>query len=119
MKDQTFTFEQVLAIIDYVKPKKQTDLFVPDLQPESSVKSFGHAIVVADRGHVWVGDITVDNDWCLIKSARAIRFWGTTKGLNQLANEGPQSGTKLDAAADLRINMKALIAIIPTKERWV
>lgn len=103
----TLTIEQAFALAAALNGK-----------PATASTDHGHAIVVADRGHVWVGDVTTDGEWCSIKGARAIRIWGTTKGLNQLANEGPQSGTKLDATADLRVTMKAVIAVIPTKGRW-
>ncbi len=104
----TLTIEQAVAIAAVLNGNA----------PKCATENHGHAIVVADRGHVWVGDATTDDKWCHIKGARAIRLWGTTNGLNQLANEGPLSGTKLDAAADLRVSAKAVIAIIPTKDRW-
>lgn len=104
----TLTIEQALALASVLNGK-----------PEATAEmNHGHAIVVADRGHVWVGDVTTNNEWCVIKGARIIRIWGTTAGLNQLANEGPLPGTKLDAAADLRVSAKAVIAIIPTRDRW-
>lgn len=102
------TVEQAFALASVLNGK-----------PSSATQTdHGHAIVVADRGHVWVGDVTTDGEWCNIKSARIIRLWGTKGGLNELANNGPTSSTKLDAASDLRVNMKAVIAVIPTKGRW-
>lgn len=83
-------------------------------------RDHGFAIVIAERGHVWVGDVTTDERWCEITGARIVRFWGTTKGLNQLANSGPTNKTTLDEAAELpiAINMRAVIGIIPCKGRW-
>ena len=79
----------------------------------------GHAIVVADRGHVWVGDVEVAEEWVCIAGACAIRRWGTAKGLNELANEGPLENTKLDAPATLSVSRRAVIAIIPTEaSKW-
>lgn len=78
------------------------------------------SIVVADRGHVWVGEVTERSaDWVKISGARVIRRWGTTDGLNQLANDGPRRDTKLDAPADLEVRTGAVIAIIPCEaEKW-
>lgn len=79
----------------------------------------GYAIVIADRGHVWVGATTVTNDWVTIADARAIRRWGTTQGLNELAQKGPLAETKLDAASTVRVSRKAVIALIPTESaKW-
>lgn len=79
----------------------------------------GKAIVVADRGHVWIGDVTTGGDFADIAGARCIRRWGTTDGLNQLAKDGPQDGTRLDAAADLKVRQGAIIAIIPVAtDKW-
>ena len=82
-------------------------------------EAHGLALVVADRGWVWVGDVTTTFDWVEIKGARCVRRWGTSKGINELANSGPQPNTKLDAAADVKVSRKALIAIIPCEaEKW-
>jgi hypothetical protein len=108
MTTPTLTVEQAFALAAALNGKPAS----------ASSTDHGHAIVVADRGHVWVGDVVTDGEWANIKGARIIRLWGTTKGLNQLANEGPLSGTKLDDRADVRVSMKAVIAIIPTKDRW-
>ena len=74
----------------------------------------GFAIVVLDRGFVYVGDTTVDGEWCLITDARNIRRWGTTKGLGELALSGPQAKTQLDAVGTLRAPLRAVISIIDT-----
>ena len=79
----------------------------------------GLALVVADRGFVWVGKVRTTSDWVEIEAGRAVRRWGTSEGLNELANKGPLTNTRLDAAADLKVNRKALIAIIPCEvDKW-
>lgn len=40
----------------------------------------GTAIVVLDRGFVYVGQVTIDGDWCVITDAQNVRRWGTTRG---------------------------------------
>jgi hypothetical protein len=71
----------------------------------------GFAIVVLDRGFVYVGKVEIEDDWCIIKEARNIRQWGTTKGLGELV-DGPTSKTVLDVVGTLRAPMRAVISII-------
>jgi hypothetical protein len=75
----------------------------------------GHAIVVLDRGFIYVGNVRHDGDWCVIENARNVRVWGTTQGLGQLALEGPQPNTKLDAVGTVRAPSRAVIHLIDTE----
>ena len=78
----------------------------------------GLAIVVLDRGFVYIGKVTVDGDWCVIESAKNIRVWGTTKGLGELVN-GPTSSTKLDQVGTVRAPMRAVISVIDVEaSKW-
>lgn len=80
----------------------------------------GRVLVVADRGHVWAAqDATFDADFIRLKKARAVRRWGTSEGLNELAQKGPLPNTRLDAAADVLVSRRALIAVVPCEaEKW-
>jgi len=80
---------------------------------------FGFAIVVLDRGFVYVGDVEVDDEWCVIRNARNIRIWGTARGLGQLALEGPTDKTALDAVGTVRATRHAMIHLIDTEaSKW-
>jgi len=74
----------------------------------------GFAIVVADRGFVYVGNIEHDGEWCIVTGAKNIRYWGTTNGLGELALCGPTDKTKLDDVGTVRIPARAVINIIDT-----
>jgi hypothetical protein len=74
----------------------------------------GFAIVVLDRGFVYVGDVSCDSDWCVITNASNIRIWGTTNGLGELVS-GPTSKTVLDRVGTVRAPMRAVISIIEAK----
>ena len=74
----------------------------------------GFGIAVLDRGFVYVGQIAHDGDWCIITNARNIRYWGTERGLGQLALEGPTDKTKLDAVGTVRVPAHAVIHIVDT-----
>lgn len=79
----------------------------------------GVAIVVADRGFVYVGRVEVDEDFCVVEQAKNIRKFGTERGLGQLALEGPQENTVLDEVGIVRIPMRAVISIIDTEAaKW-
>jgi len=53
-------------------------------------------IIVADRGWVFVGDCTDNEDGSVtIYNAKNIRRWGTSKGLGELV-DGPLPNTKTD-----------------------
>lgn len=53
-------------------------------------------ICVLQRGWVMVGYYQRDGDNCSLNKASVIRNWGTTKGLGEIALEGPKGSTKLD-----------------------
>ena len=79
----------------------------------------GFAIVVCDRGFIYVGNVVHDGDWCVISNARNIRYWGTTRGLGELAINGPTEKTKLDEVGTVRVPARAVINIIDTEEvKW-
>ena len=77
----------------------------------------GFCIVVADRGFVYVGKMTWDGEFALVEDARNIRYWGTTKGLGELALGGPNPKTILDPVGAVRIPCRAVINIIDTDEK--
>ena len=68
-------------------------------------------IVVLDRGFVYVGRVSYEDDFLILNNARNIRKWGTTKGLGELVN-GPLSDTVTDAVGTVRAPMRALISLI-------
>ena len=69
-------------------------------------------IVVAQRGWIFVGEYSEEDGHAGLGHAKCIRRWGTTKGLGQLAEVGPQSGTVLDHAGVVRVPMANKIADI-------
>ena len=87
------------------------------MEKKTTLRGFG--IVVLDRGFVYVGDVVIDDYWCVISDARNIRYWGTERGLGQLALEGPTPKTKLDIVGVVRAPMRAVISVIDSEEsKW-
>lgn len=77
----------------------------------------GFGICVIERGFVYVGTITDDGEWCVITDARNIRYWGTERGLGQLALEGPTEKTKLDAVGTVRVPHAGVIHILDSEAK--
>lgn len=91
------------------------DVRIEPLAPNSS-RDFGLAIVIADRGHVWIGRVTLRDGFATITHGAAIRIWGTTNGLGQLAKTGPTENTKLDPVPVVIVRDDAVIAYLPCEE---
>lgn len=72
-------------------------------------------IVVADRGWVFVGDCTDNEDGTVtITHSKNIRRWGTKSGLGELVN-GPLPETKADDYGSVRLTPIIQIAV---KRGW-
>lgn len=79
---------------------------------KSATVNHGLQIAILDRGFVYVGEVTTDAEWCVITNAKNVRRWGTTRGLGELAANGPLSATAIDPAGTVRAPMRALIGLI-------
>lgn len=75
-------------------------------------------IVVLQRGWVAVGKYYRDGTDCRLEDAKIIRRWGTTKGLGELALEGPLSDTKLEESGVIRFHLGAEICRMDCKTSW-
>ena len=73
-------------------------------------------IVIADRGFIWVGKVTLKPDMVLIRDAKQVRRWGTTQGLGEIAKGGPTRSTILDPAGTVQLPLRAVIAFVECKE---
>ena len=74
-------------------------------------------IAILDRGWVFVGDVSRVGDTLTIANASCVRYWGTTKGIGQLALEGPLKDTKLDAAGTVEVPIRSVVALIACDEK--
>lgn len=74
-------------------------------------------IVVAQRGWVFVGQVSFEGDDLVIRGAKNIRIWGTTRGLGELVN-GPLPGTKFDEYGTVRIPAASVVARLDVTGGW-
>ena len=66
-------------------------------------------IVVGQRGWVHVGVYAKDGATVKLTKAQCIRRWGTSRGLGQIAADGPTSSTVLDVAGTIEVHELALV----------
>lgn len=76
-------------------------------------------IAVLQRGWVYVGRFSRSGDECLLTDAACIRVWGTTKGLGEIAANGPTSKTVLDPCPDVRFHVLTAVLLLDcASEKW-
>lgn len=77
-------------------------------------------IVILQRGWVMVGRLERKENECKLYDASVIRVWGTTKGLGEIANDGPTATTKLDKCYGVvSFDWLTVVASIScSKEKW-
>ena len=86
---------------------------------ESKQVLSGFAVIVLDRGFVYVGNVACDSEWCVMTNAHNIRVWGTTNGLGELVQNGPTDLTTLDSVGTVRAPMRAVISVIDSEAaKW-
>ncbi len=76
-------------------------------------------ILVLHRGWVVIGRVQASKDEIIVTDASTVRRWGTTAGLGQLAREGRQPNTVLDACPIVRVHPLAIVQQIDCVEsKW-
>lgn len=90
--------------IDGVKYVKKSDVKTGSGKPTKL------QIVILQRGWVIIGRYHEEKDQFVCEDSKVIRVWGTTKGLGELALEGPKSNTKLDDCGTVRSLKTTIVA---------
>lgn len=76
-------------------------------------------IVVLDKGFVAVGVYEQGTEWCSLSNCGILRYWGTTRGLGEIAENGPTSTTKLDPTPKMTFPVHAIVNTIDCVEsKW-
>lgn len=88
----------------------------PAIQPSGPTK-----IVVLQRGWVMVGRFEKNGSECKLHNASVIRNWGSTKGLGEIAMNGPTKDTKLDKCGGLvEFDYLTVVATLSVEEsKWI
>jgi len=73
-------------------------------------------IIIVTQGFVFLGEVSTTSEdgtsYLVITDAKNIRNYGTSKGLGQIALEGPQAETVLDECGTILIPLSALVGRI-------
>jgi len=76
-------------------------------------------IVVLHRGNIVVGRYSREGSEVIVRDAAVIRRWGTTRGLGELAAEGPLANTVLDPCGIVRAHELAVVLTIDCEaDKW-
>lgn len=88
----------------------------PIQQPNGPMK-----IVILQRGWVMVGRFERNGSDCKLHNASVIRSWGTTKGLGEIALNGPTKSTVLDrCGGTVEFDYLTVVATLSIEEsKWV
>ena len=78
----------------------------------------GPQIVVLSNRFVYHGNVSTCDTHITIENAKNIRRWGTTTGLGQLAQSGPQPNTVLDPAGSVSAPMSSVNHLIQCSRLW-
>jgi len=94
---------------DYVPAETKIDI-------DSPVK-----IIILQRGWCMVGRFERKGSDCKLHQSSVIRDWGTTKGLGEIALNGPTSNTKLDKTYGVvEFDYLTVVATIACEEsKWL
>lgn len=77
-------------------------------------------IAILQRGWVAVGYYHVVAEKCFLEKASVIRIWGTTKGLGEIALNGPTAKTLLDPCGRIQFHELTAIALLDcVEEKWI
>lgn len=76
-------------------------------------------IVILQRGWVMVGNFSQEGPNCKLENAAVIRRWGTTRGIGEIAENGPTKDTILDPVPTVHFHELTVVAIIDcNKANW-
>lgn len=98
--------------------KKLATIFGSGAQALAQCPCDGVQIVVLQRGWVVVGRFSQASQECKLTDGFVIRNWGTSKGLGELAESGPLSGTKLDPIPESRFHELTIVMRMKCSDKW-
>ena len=76
-------------------------------------------ILILQRGWVVVGKLYKNGPYFTLENASVIRIWGTTKGIGEIAENGPTEKTILDKCGIVKAHELTLVAMIEcNQKKW-
>lgn len=94
-------------------------IVIDGIEHEPVVSSDDIRIVILQRGWVMVGRYERDGSYCTLRDAKVVRKWGTTRGLGEIAENGPMPETVLDPCPLVEFHELTVIATIRcAADKW-
>lgn len=105
--------------ITFAEFKELTNLFnnLVNWKNENKKEDLGKCIVILQRGWCVIGNLEKNGSNYSLFNGSVIRKWGTTKGLGEIAKNGPTTNTTLDPIPETIFHELTTIAIIKC-EKW-
>ncbi len=92
------------------------ETYIPKTSVVEEPRNSNIKIVILQRGNVMIGRFSQEGEMCHLENAHVISYWGTERGLGQLALEGQTDKTKLNRAGSVSFHILTSIALIDCKE---
>ncbi|MCP3873370.1 MAG: hypothetical protein GY699_09485 [Desulfobacteraceae bacterium] len=106
-------------MLEKIIEKEITRLLTGEKKENLQLENQGKKILILQRGWIVVGDVKKEGNYFYSENTNVIRSWGTTKGIGEIALNGPTSNTKLDPCGDLSVHELAVVGIINcVSEKW-
>ena len=85
-------------------------------QKEFVEVEMGINIVILDRGWVLVGELSKKGSVYHLKKGSVVRVWGTSKGIGEIAENGPTSHTILDSIPETIFSESSYIMFVKCED---
>ncbi len=69
-------------------------------------------IIVVEGGWNFIANYSADGVVATLRNAQAIRYWGTTSGLGEIAAYGPTEKTRLDVYGTIEVPLSKVVFTI-------
>lgn len=76
-------------------------------------------IAILQRGWVMVGRFGKKGTQCFLEDASVVRSWGTSKGIGEIALNGPTTNTVLDPCGKVEFHELTTVALLEcSQDKW-
>lgn len=87
---------------------------------QKRVVDHGLQIAVLQRGWVYVGNVNQVGDDYTLTNGACIKRWGTSKGLGEIARNGPTANTELEPVTDVVFHEAGKVFLMKAEDsKWV
>lgn len=106
--------EKLMKIISYFENSEKSD------PAEEKCECKEIKIAILQRGWVMVGRFGKSGTQCFLENASVIRTWGTTKGIGEIAMNGPiEDKTILDPCGNVEFHELTIVALLECDQsKW-